>query len=71
VRVKTLAVHLPCPEEFALDHLAATPVATNLDAVTSEVCEQIGATVRQELRSYWDGDGVTFPEETYFVTARL
>jgi ubiquinone/menaquinone biosynthesis C-methylase UbiE len=71
VRVKTLAVHLPRPEKFALDHLAATPVATKLAAVASEVCEQIGAAVRQQLRSYWDGDGVTFPEETYFVTARL
>ena len=71
VQVKTLVVHLPRPEKFALDHLAATPVATNLAAVGSEVCEQIGAAVRKQLRSYWDGDGVTFPEETYFVTARL
>jgi ubiquinone/menaquinone biosynthesis C-methylase UbiE len=71
VRVKTLAVHLPHPEQFALDHLAATPVATKLATVAAEVCEQIGAAVRQQLRSYWDGDGVTFPEETYFVTARL
>jgi ubiquinone/menaquinone biosynthesis C-methylase UbiE len=71
VQVKSLVVHLPRPEEFTLDHLAATPVATNLAAVASEVCEQIGAAVRKQLRSYWDGDGVTFPEESYFVTARL
>jgi ubiquinone/menaquinone biosynthesis C-methylase UbiE len=71
VQVRTLDVHLPDPEQFALDHLAATPVALNLAAVDSEVREQIGAAVRNQLRPYIDGDGVTFPEETYFVTARL
>jgi ubiquinone/menaquinone biosynthesis C-methylase UbiE len=71
VQVRMLDVHLPRPEQFALDHLAATPVASNLAAVDAEIREKIGAAVRNKLRFYMDGDGVTFPEETYFVTARL
>ena len=71
VQVRVLDVHLPRPEKFALDHLAATPVAANLAVVDAEIREKIGAAVWNKLRFYMDGDGVTFPEETYFVTARL
>jgi len=71
VKVRVLDVHLPRPEKFALDHLAATPVAANLAVVDAEIREKIGAAVWNKLRFYMDGDGVTFPEETYFVTARL
>jgi len=69
VQVRGLNVHLDHPENFTLEHLAATPVAPTLAAVDDDVREQIGAAVRKQLQRYRDGEGVTFPEETYFVTA--
>jgi hypothetical protein len=71
IQIKTLSIHLPRLEDFALDHLAATPVASNLAAISAKVREQIGTAVLKRLRPYVDSDGVTYPEETYFVTAHL
>jgi hypothetical protein len=71
VQVKALNVHLHRPEHFTLEHLAATPVASIIAAADAETRERIGSAVRMQLLPYRDGDGVTFPEETYFVTAHL
>ena len=71
VEVKRLDIHLPRLDTFVLDHLAATPVASAIAGLGAEVHERIGAAVRDRLRPYEDGDGVTFPEETYVVTAQL
>ena len=31
---------------------------------------QIGASVKDELQRYSDGDGITYPEETFVLTAQ-
>jgi ubiquinone/menaquinone biosynthesis C-methylase UbiE len=71
VEARRLDLRLPSPDTFVLEHLAATPVASDLAAQDSEVHARIGAAVLDRLRPYGDGDGVTFPEETHVVTARL
>jgi len=71
VEVRRLDIHLPRLDTFVLEHLAATPVASAIAGLGAEVHERIGAAVRDRLRSYEDGDGVTFPEETHVVTAQL
>ena len=71
VRVSRINVHLPRLDQFTLDHLAATPVAPVIAAADFEVRQQIGASVMQQLQRFTDGDGVTYPEETHVLTARV
>jgi SAM-dependent methyltransferase len=70
VRVSRIKVHLPRLDKFTLDHLAATPVA-RIAAADPEVSNKIGASVMQQLQRYADGDGITYPEETHVLTARV
>ena len=50
--------------------MAATPVAAAIDAAGAEVRKKIGASAMDRLQRYADGDGITYPEETYVLTAR-
>jgi ubiquinone/menaquinone biosynthesis C-methylase UbiE len=70
VSVGHIDVHLPRIHKFVLDHLSATPVAAAIDAVDGETRRRIGASVGEQLHRYADGDGITYPEETYVLTAR-
>ena len=70
VRVDRTDVHLPHIDQFTIDHLAATPIASTIAAADRETQMQIGAGVKDELQRYADGDGVTYPEETFVLTAR-
>ena len=71
VRVSRSNVHLPRLDQFTLDHLSATPVAPLITAAEPEAREKIGASVMKELHGYADGKGVTYPEETHVLTARV
>ena len=71
VRVSRINVHLPRLDKFTLDHLSATPVAPLITAAEPEAREKIGASVMKELHRYADGEGVTYPEETHLLTARV
>ena len=71
VTVVQINVHLPRIDKFVLDHLAATPVASAVASTDEEARKQIGVSVMQELLSYTDGDGITYPEETHVVTAQV
>ncbi len=70
VSVARINVQLPRIDKFVLDHLAATPVASAVASIDAEARRQIGASVMQELQSYTDGDGISYPEETHVVTAQ-
>jgi ubiquinone/menaquinone biosynthesis C-methylase UbiE len=71
VNVHRIDTHLPRLGEFTLNHLAGTPVADSLASATAEAREKIAASVMNELQRYADGDGVTYPEETQVLTARV
>jgi ubiquinone/menaquinone biosynthesis C-methylase UbiE len=70
VSIARISIHLPHPEQFCLDHLRATPVASGVSAASADVRARLGTTVRERLREFADGDGVTYPEETHVLTAR-
>ena len=70
VKVSRMNIHLPRLDRFVLEHLAGTPVAEALAAIDEEAREKIGASVARALRSYEEGDGVTYPEEIHVLTAR-
>jgi ubiquinone/menaquinone biosynthesis C-methylase UbiE len=71
VRVSRINVHLPRLDKFTLDHLSATPLAPLIAATELAAREKIGASVMKELQRYADGEGVTYPEETHVLTARV
>lgn len=70
VRVSRMNIHLPKLDRFVLDHLAGTPVAEALAGVDDEARRSVGAGVTRALRSFAEGDGVTYPEEIHVLTAR-
>jgi ubiquinone/menaquinone biosynthesis C-methylase UbiE len=70
VRISRLNLHLPRLDQFALDHLASTPIAPLIAATDPEVRKKIGVSAMQRMRPYADGDGVSYPEQAHMVTAR-
>ena len=71
LRVRRIDVRLPRLDKFTLDHLSATPVASAVAAVDPAARAKIGASVVQALQRYADGEGVTYPEETHVLTAKV
>jgi hypothetical protein len=71
VRMHALDIHLPRINEFTLEHLAGTPVAQAIAAADPGARVKIAASVTKELQPYADGDGVTYPEETHVLMARV
>ena len=71
VRVCRMSIHLPRLDQFALEHLAATPVAASVAAVDPEARRRIGASVVHDMQRFVDHEGVTYPEETHVLTARV
>ncbi len=71
VRVSRQEIHLPGVDQFALDHLAATPVAAVVATAEPEALRKIGEHVSKQLRRFADGDSVVYPEETYVLTAQV
>jgi hypothetical protein len=57
-------IRLPAVEEFVLSHLAATPVASAVAAIGSDVRAALVHQISLALRAYMDGDGVTVSDET-------
>jgi ubiquinone/menaquinone biosynthesis C-methylase UbiE len=71
IHLAHLNVRLPRIDQFALEHLAATPVASVIAAADAETRAMIGAIVMHQLERYADTAGaVIYPEETYVLTAR-
>ena len=68
ISVRRIDVHLPRIDRFALEHLAATPVAAAVASAGGAARAQLAAHVMQEMQSYVDGDGVTYPEEVNVLT---
>jgi len=71
ISVSRINMHLPRIDKFVLDHLAATPIASDVASTDTETRKQIGSSVMQQLQSYTDGDGITYPDETRVLTAQV
>ena len=54
---------------FVLCHLAATPVAGAVAALSEERRAALARQVGLALQAYADGEGVTMPDETYIAMA--
>jgi ubiquinone/menaquinone biosynthesis C-methylase UbiE len=71
VRIDRIDIHLPRIAEFTLEHLAGSPVAQSIAAAPPDARAKVAASVTKQLQRYADGDGVTYPEETQVLTARV
>jgi ubiquinone/menaquinone biosynthesis C-methylase UbiE len=69
VRARTLHRRLPQIAHFVLHHLAATPVADAVAALSEEARAHLADEARTALAQYQDGDAVVFPETAHVVIA--
>lgn len=69
LRVATLTVRLPALEQFVAAHLAGTPVATEIRAMSESARADLGRETARRMAAYADGDGAAFPEQVNVVTA--
>lgn len=72
LQVQRMVAHLPAPEQFVLGHLAATPVASQVKAMSTPAREALSCAVARQLCAYREaeGNGLAFPEEVHLLTAR-
>jgi ubiquinone/menaquinone biosynthesis C-methylase UbiE len=71
LRIERMTIDLPPVETFVLDHLAATPVASDVAAAGPVARAEIGRSVKDQLLAYVRDNGVSFPEEIHLLTARV
>jgi ubiquinone/menaquinone biosynthesis C-methylase UbiE len=69
VHAQRMIARLPSPEEFVLCHLAATPVASEVKAMSSPARAALGCAVARELSAFKEGNGLAFAEEVNVLTA--
>lgn len=62
IRTRSRTTRLPAVAGFVLRHLAATPVADAVAALSDGARATLAAEVSAALQAYVDGDGVAFPE---------
>ncbi len=66
--VQRMIVRLPSLEQFVLGHLAATPIASEVKAMSNAARVALGHDVARQLSAYGEAAGVAFPEEVNVVT---
>lgn len=69
IRARTLTRRLPAIAGFVLRHLAATPAASAIAALSEGARAALAEEVSRALRAYQDGQGVTYPEVSNVVMA--
>ena len=70
LHVRERTVRLPPLDRFVLAHLAGTPVAAELRAISDAARAALGCEVARDLAAYREGEGVAFPEVVTVITAR-
>ena len=70
IRTHVRTTRLPRVEEFVQWHLAATPVAAAVAALSDEKRRALATDVGRALKSYADRDDVAFPDESSLITAQ-
>jgi len=65
---QTRTARLPAVGDFILRHLAATPVAQAVEALSDRARKALSEDAATALRPYADGDGIAFPETVNVLT---
>ena len=69
IRQSVMTIRLPPVEAFVLGHLASTPAASAVAALSEEARTALAREVSMVLQSYADGEGVSVPDETNIAMA--
>lgn len=69
IRPSVMTIRLPPVETFVLCHLAATPVAGTVAALSEETRTALVRQVRLTLQPYADGEDMAVPDETNIAIA--
>lgn len=64
------SMRYPSAEEFVRREAASSPLAEPIAAVERSARDELIDAVREGLDAYSDDDGITFPMESYVLTAR-
>jgi hypothetical protein len=70
IRSSVMTIRLPPVEAFVLGHLAATPVAGAVAALSEEQRTALARRVRLALHPYADGEGVAVLHDTNIAMAQ-
>jgi ubiquinone/menaquinone biosynthesis C-methylase UbiE len=70
IRPSVMTIRLPPVDAFVLGHLAATPVAGTVAALSEEKRAALARQVSLALQTYADGEGVAVPDETNIAMAQ-
>jgi SAM-dependent methyltransferase len=70
LHTQQLTARLPPPEQFVPCHLAATPLASQVKAMSHQALVDMGRSVAQRLAPYLDGEGLAFPEVVHVLCAK-
>ena len=65
---RTRTARLPAVGDFILRHLAATPVAHTVEALSDSARKALSEDAATALRPYADGDGIAFPDTANVLT---
>jgi ubiquinone/menaquinone biosynthesis C-methylase UbiE len=67
IRARTRTARLPDVADFVLQHLAATPVAGAVEALSNSARRALAEDVRTALQPYAERDGIAFPDAANVV----
>ena len=69
IRQSVMTIRLPPAKAFVLGHLASTPAARAVAALSDEARTALVREVSMALQSYADGNGLSLPDETITAIA--
>ena len=70
ITIEIGSVRYPSVEEFVRREVASSPLSEHLGDAAQEVRTAIVRDVENALREYTDDEGIVFPMESHFLTAR-
>ena len=70
IRIEIGSMRYPSAEEFLRREAASSPLAGPIEALDTDVRRALVSDIGKAISSHIDDEGVVFPMESYFITAR-
>jgi len=69
LHIEIISMHFPSPEEFLRREAVSSPLAGEMEALDTNIRNQLIDDLNRSLEPYQDDNGVVFPMETVMVVA--
>ena len=69
LHIEIISMRFPSPEEFLRREAASSPLAGEIEAMETDIRNQLIDDLNRSLEPYQDDNGVVFPMETVMVVA--